>query len=42
MAAKQTFDVERLFQALGDNTRLRLLNLIPINEASCEPSCEVC
>ena len=26
--AKQTFNVERLFQALGDNTRLRLLNLM--------------
>jgi ArsR family transcriptional regulator len=26
--AKQTFDVERFFQALGDNTRLRLLNLM--------------
>jgi ArsR family transcriptional regulator len=28
MAAKQTFNVERFFQALGDNTRLRLLNLM--------------
>jgi ArsR family transcriptional regulator, arsenate/arsenite/antimonite-responsive transcriptional repressor len=29
MAARQkTFDVERFFQALGDNTRLRLLNLM--------------
>ena len=29
MAAKQkTFDSERFFQALGDNTRLRLLNLM--------------
>ncbi len=29
MAAKQkTFDIERFFQALGDNTRLRLLNLM--------------
>jgi ArsR family transcriptional regulator len=28
MAAKQTFSVERFFQALGDNTRLRLLNLM--------------
>lgn len=28
MAAKQTFNVERFFQALGDKTRLRLLNLI--------------
>ncbi len=28
MAAKQAYDVERFFQALGDNTRLRLLNLI--------------
>jgi ArsR family transcriptional regulator len=28
MAAKQTFNVERFFQALGDNTRLRILNLI--------------
>jgi ArsR family transcriptional regulator len=26
--AKQTFRVERFFQALGDNTRLRLLNLM--------------
>lgn len=26
--AKQTFHVERFFQALGDHTRLRLLNLI--------------
>ena len=28
MAAKQTYNVERFFQALGDNTRLRLLNLM--------------
>ena len=28
MAGKRTFDVERFFQALGDNTRLRLLNLM--------------
>jgi ArsR family transcriptional regulator len=28
MATKQTFNVERFFQALGDNTRLRILNLI--------------
>ena len=29
MAAKQKiFDIERFFQALGDNTRLRLLNLM--------------
>ena len=29
MAAKSsTFNVERFFQALGDNTRLRLLNLM--------------
>ena len=28
MATKQTFSVERFFQALGDNTRLRLLNLM--------------
>jgi ArsR family transcriptional regulator len=28
MAAKQGFSVERFFQALGDNTRLRLLNLM--------------
>ncbi|MEO8735247.1 MAG: metalloregulator ArsR/SmtB family transcription factor [Edaphobacter sp.] len=28
MAAKQTFNMERFFQALGDNTRLRLLNLM--------------
>jgi ArsR family transcriptional regulator len=26
--AKQAFNMERFFQALGDNTRLRLLNLI--------------
>jgi len=26
--AKQTFDIERFFQALGDKTRLRLLNLM--------------
>jgi ArsR family transcriptional regulator len=26
--AKQRFNVERFFQALGDNTRLRLLNLM--------------
>jgi len=26
--AKQSFNVERFFQALGDNTRLRLLNLM--------------
>src|SRR5579875_774219 len=26
--AKQTFNVERFFQALGDSTRLRLLNLM--------------
>src|SRR6266851_2082734 len=28
MAAKQNFNIERFFQALGDNTRLRLLNLM--------------
>ncbi|MBE7157206.1 MAG: metalloregulator ArsR/SmtB family transcription factor [Rhodospirillales bacterium] len=28
MATKQAYDIERFFQALGDNTRLRLLNLI--------------
>jgi ArsR family transcriptional regulator, arsenate/arsenite/antimonite-responsive transcriptional repressor len=28
MTARQTFNVERFFQALGDNTRLRILNLI--------------
>src|ERR1700754_113494 len=28
MAVKQVFDMEQFFQALGDNTRLRLLNLI--------------
>ncbi len=28
MVGKQKYDVERFFQALGDNTRLRLLNLI--------------
>ena len=28
MAAKTSFDLERFFQALGDKTRLRLLNLM--------------
>jgi ArsR family transcriptional regulator, arsenate/arsenite/antimonite-responsive transcriptional repressor len=28
MAAKNTFNMERFFQALGDGTRLRLLNLM--------------
>lgn len=28
MAARSAFDVERFFQALGDRTRLRLLNLM--------------
>jgi ArsR family transcriptional regulator, arsenate/arsenite/antimonite-responsive transcriptional repressor len=28
MATKKGFDFERFFQALGDNTRLRLLNLM--------------
>lgn len=28
MAAKMAFDIERFFQALGDKTRLRLLNLM--------------
>ena len=28
MAGKQPYNLERFFQALGDNTRLRLLNLI--------------
>ena len=28
MAAKRAFSLERFFQALGDNTRLRLLNLM--------------
>jgi ArsR family transcriptional regulator len=28
MAARKTYDLERFFQALGDNTRLRLLNLM--------------
>ncbi len=28
MASKQTFNLERFFQSLGDNTRLRLLNLM--------------
>lgn len=28
MPARHNFNVERFFQALGDNTRLRLLNLI--------------
>ena len=28
MAAKHTYDLERFFQALGDHTRLRLLNLM--------------
>jgi len=28
MAAKPSFDMQQFFQALGDNTRLRLLNLM--------------
>lgn len=32
MAAKQKFNIERFFQALGDNTRLRLLNLMGAQE----------
>lgn len=28
MAAKQSFSVQRFFQALGDDTRLRLINLM--------------
>src|SRR3984885_1149579 len=32
MAAKQSFNMERFFQALGDNTRLRLLNLMSDQE----------
>ncbi|MDW5266545.1 MULTISPECIES: metalloregulator ArsR/SmtB family transcription factor [Acidobacteriaceae] len=28
MATKKAFNIERFFQALGDNTRLRLLNLM--------------
>src|SRR5260370_42399079 len=28
MAARHSFNMERFFQALGDNTRLRLLNLM--------------
>jgi ArsR family transcriptional regulator len=28
MAAKKTFNIERFFQALGDKTRLRLINLM--------------
>jgi ArsR family transcriptional regulator len=28
MAGKKTFNIERFFQALGDSTRLRLLNLM--------------
>jgi ArsR family transcriptional regulator, arsenate/arsenite/antimonite-responsive transcriptional repressor len=28
MATKHAFNIERFFQALGDNTRLRLLNLM--------------
>jgi len=32
MPAKQTFNLERFFQALGDNTRLRILNLISDQE----------
>lgn len=28
MAKQKPFDIERFFQALGDNTRLRLLNLM--------------
>ena len=32
MAKKKAFDMERLFQALGDTTRLRLLNLMGSQE----------
>lgn len=32
MAAKRAYDIERFFQALGDNTRLRLLNLMDDQE----------
>ena len=32
MAAKQSYNVERFFQALGDQTRLRLLNLMSDQE----------
>ncbi len=32
MAAKKSYDMERFFQALGDNTRLRLLNLMDDQE----------
>jgi ArsR family transcriptional regulator len=32
MPAKPSFNVERFFQALGDNTRLRLLNLMGAQE----------
>ncbi len=32
MAAKKAYDIERFFQALGDNTRLRLLNLMDDQE----------
>jgi ArsR family transcriptional regulator, arsenate/arsenite/antimonite-responsive transcriptional repressor len=28
MASRQAFKIERFFQALGDNTRLRILNLL--------------
>jgi len=32
MVRKATFDMQRFFQALGDNTRLRLLNLMADQE----------
>ena len=32
MAAKRTYNIERFFQALGDQTRLRLLNLMSDQE----------
>ena len=32
MAVRKVFDIERFFQALGDNTRLRLLNLMDDQE----------
>ena len=32
MAAKKVYDIERFFQALGDSTRLRLLNLMDDQE----------
>jgi ArsR family transcriptional regulator, arsenate/arsenite/antimonite-responsive transcriptional repressor len=40
MAQKPAFDLERFFQALGDTTRLRLLNLM--GDSLEAPACGAC